>query len=104
MIISDQIENAYKHFLVKCRIITEDQKKTNGVLPSIETIRSTSQIFHEPCYEPTTNVVIVNPHKIGGQSKVPIDMIDPDDYDLVIVDEVHHYPAQPWKRIIDRFS
>ena len=60
-------------------------------------------MFHEPCHEPTTNVVIVNPHKIGGQSKVPIDMINPDDYDLVIMDEAHHYPAQTWSRIVDHF-
>ena len=39
VIVSEQIDDAYKHFLVKCGIITEDQKKTNGALPSIETIR-----------------------------------------------------------------
>jgi len=103
MIISEQIDGAYRHFLVKCGIISEDDKKRKGVVPSIDTIRSTSQISPESGYKPTTDVVIMNPHKIGGKSKVPIDKIDPDDYDLVIVDEAHHYPAPTWKRIVDRF-
>ena len=30
--------------------------------------------------------------------------IDPDHYDLVIVDEAHHYPAKRWSQFVDHFG
>ena len=47
--------------------------------------------------------MIVNAHKIGGQSNVRIEDIPNDHYDLVIVDEAHHYPALTWKLLVDHF-
>ena len=44
--------------------------------------------------------MVVNAHKIGGNSSVAIDSI-PDD--VVIVDEAHHYPAPTWKLLVDHF-
>ena len=50
------------------------------------------------------DVMVVNAHKIGGQSKVAIQDIPKDKYDLVIVDEAHHYPAPTWKNLVDHFE
>ena len=48
--------------------------------------------------------MVVNAHKIGGRSSVSIEDIPNDNYDLVIVDEAHHYPAPTWKTLVDHFS
>ena len=50
------------------------------------------------------HIVIVNAHKVGGQSSVGIHEIPKKGYDLVIVDEAHHYPAETWKRLVDHFD
>ena len=47
--------------------------------------------------------MVVNAHKIGEQSSVKIDQIPREGYDLVIVDEAHHYPADTWKFLVDHF-
>jgi len=50
-------------------------------------------------------VMVVNVHKIGGQSSVRIKDIPADgSYDLVIVDEAHHYPVDTWKLLVDHFG
>ncbi|KAJ3144029.1 hypothetical protein HDU89_000946 [Geranomyces variabilis] len=51
----------------------------------------------------TSDLVIVNAHKFGTNSGVDLDKI-PVNFDLIIVDEAHHYPAATWKRIVDKFS
>ena len=48
--------------------------------------------------------MITNAHKIGGKSSVAIEEINPRNYDLVIVDEAHHYPAPTWKLLVDHFD
>ena len=48
-------------------------------------------------------LMVVNAYKIGGQSKVKIADIPKDRFDLVIVDEAHHYPAPTWKDLVDHF-
>jgi superfamily II DNA or RNA helicase len=50
------------------------------------------------------NLVIANAQKFSSNSNVDIDNIPADLFDLVIVDEAHHYPARTWKRIIDYFQ
>ena len=99
MIISEQVREAYQTFLLKRGIITKEQSRMPGVLPSICMPEKTTHIRHAF----SSNVMIINPHKIGGQSNVPIEDVDPTDYDLIIVDEAHHYPANTWSRIIDHF-
>ena len=47
--------------------------------------------------------MVVNAHKIGGASSVEIDSIQDTNYDLVIVDEAHHYPAPTWHLLVDHF-
>jgi superfamily II DNA or RNA helicase len=51
-----------------------------------------------------TNLVIANAHKFGESSNVDIASLPRDLFDLVIVDEAHHYPAPTWKKIIDHFG
>lgn len=49
-------------------------------------------------------LMITNAHKIGGRrGRVAIADI-PRSYDLVIVDEAHHYPAKTWKLLVDHFD
>ena len=48
-------------------------------------------------------LLVVNVHKIAGRSNVKIEEIDNEKFDLVIVDEAHHYPAPMWKRVVDHF-
>jgi len=56
--------------------------------------------------------MVVNAHKVGSKSRVAIEgtllLITnkdlPRNYDLVIVDEAHHYPAKTWKLLVDYFS
>jgi hypothetical protein len=47
-------------------------------------------------------LVVTNIHKVGGVSRVSPEDI-PCDFDLVIVDEAHHYPAPTWTAFVDRF-
>ena len=49
------------------------------------------------------SLMVVNAHKIGGKSRVKIADIPNDCFDLVIVDEAHHYPAPTWKYLVDHF-
>ena len=49
------------------------------------------------------SLMVVNAHKIGGNSRVKIEDIPNDCFDLVIVDEAHHYPAPTWKDLVDHF-
>jgi Type III restriction enzyme, res subunit len=46
--------------------------------------------------------LISNAHKISVNASTKIEEL-PQDYDLVIVDEAHHYPAITWTTIIDHF-
>jgi superfamily II DNA or RNA helicase len=48
------------------------------------------------------NIVIANAHKFGSNTDVDLAEI-PRTFDLVIVDEAHHYPAPSWKSIVDHF-
>ena len=49
------------------------------------------------------DLLITNAHKISEQSAVKVTDIPDDCFDLVIVDEAHHYPAKTWKRLVDHF-
>ena len=100
MTISEQIYEAFcseDGFLLTRGIITQAQ--LDKVRPSGLCITKTSQILdhtHDP-------LMVVNVHKIGGTSGVQIDAIRSDQYDLVIVDEAHHYPAKTWRQLVDHF-
>ena len=99
--ISKQIYDAFcdkdNMFLLKRQIITADQKKL--LLPRGVCIKYSTEVLDNLHYP----LMIVNAHKIGGRSNVAIEDIPSDNYDLVIVDEAHHYPAPTWKLLVDHF-
>ena len=101
VIISQQIKRAYREFLIDRKIIEDEPKHRQSVLPTVYCITKSKQIE-----EGMSNMVmVVNAHKIGGQrSRVKIKDIPPTGYDLVIVDEAHHYPASTWRLLVDHFS
>lgn len=49
-------------------------------------------------------LVICNAHKFGETSNVDIEMIPKDFFELIIVDEGHHYPAETWKKVVEHFE
>ena len=103
LIISKQIHEAFcgsksrDCFLLERGIIPGDQ--VHYVCPQGTYIKATSEIrMHK--IDP---LMVVNAHKIGGLSSVRIEDVPNDSYDLVIVDEAHHYPAPTWKLLVDHF-
>ena len=100
--ISEQIYDAFCHndkmFLWVRGIINTDEKK-QLLLPRGVCIKNSTPILENLHYP----LMIVNAHKIGGKSNVAIKDIPSNNYDLVIVDEAHHYPAPTWKLLVDHF-
>ena len=85
-------------FLVERGIILEAE--ADSVCPSGHYITHSSMIHQ--CRR--DYFMVVNAHKIGGRSKVRIEDIPKANYDLVIVDEAHHYPADTWRLLVDHFE
>ena len=100
IIISRQIDAAYSKFLIDYKVIENTPENAQCALPTKSCIKKSSEISEGL----KSMVMIVNAHKIGGQSSVRIEDIPNDGYDLVIVDEAHHYPAPTWKLLVDHFS
>ena len=99
IIISRQIHEAYGKFLIEHGVIPDTPKVVQAVLPTRSLIKKSTEIQEGM----SSMVMVVNAHKIGGQSSVRIEDIPHDGYDLVIVDEAHHYPAPTWKLLVDHF-
>ena len=101
--ISQQIYEEFcgeRMFLLQRGIIKDEVKEISQYRPSGNYITRSSNIkvnLSEP-------LMVVNAHKIGGRSRVKIADIPNDYYDLVIVDEAHHYPADTWRYLVDHFS
>ena len=102
--ISKQIHEAFcgsesrDCFLLERKIITGDE--ADYVCPRGTYIQATSEIrMHR-----NDDLMVINAHKIGGLSSVRIKDIPNDRYDLVIVDEAHHYPALTWRLLVDHFD
>ncbi|MDE9427421.1 DEAD/DEAH box helicase [Xenorhabdus bovienii] len=52
-----------------------------------------------------SNIVYSNIHKVSGnRNSSLINRVPPDFFDLIIIDEAHHAPAQSWKDAIRYFS
>ena len=98
IIISRQINEAYENFLLNKRVVTSADDM-QCVIPSKAVIMKSSEIRNGM----QSTLMIVNAHKIGRQSNVRIEDILNDRYDLVIVDEAHHYPAPTWQLLVDHF-
>ena len=99
IIISRQIHKAYRNFLIDRKVIHNTPEILQLVLPTRSLIKKSAEIQEGM----SSMVMVVNAHKIGGQSSVRIEDIPRDGYDLVIVDEAHHYPAPTWKLLVDHF-
>ena len=82
-------------FLVRRRII-QDQ---SAALPNVRRINETRDLQNERLLR-TQDVVLANAQKFRGEWE---DALPNDMFELVIVDEAHHYPAQTWYRIIEKF-
>ena len=99
IIISRQIAAAYGNFLIERGVVTNTPENVQRALPTVSLINKSTEIRNGM----RSMVMVVNAHKIGGQSSVKIADIPREGYDLVIVDEAHHYPAPTWKLLVDHF-
>ena len=101
IIISKQIHKAYGNFLINHGAIPpKNPEIAQCVLPTKSLIKKSTEIQEGM----KSSVMVVNAHKIGGRSSVRIEDIPREGYDLVIVDEAHHYPAPTWKLLVDHFD
>ena len=50
------------------------------------------------------NLVIVNAQKFGTNSNVDWDKLNRRSFNLLIVDEAHHFPAPTWNTIVAHFN
>ena len=102
--ISEQIYQAFRGrdeesmFLVQRGIISGEYAKE--MRPKARLIDKPNQIRDAL----DDDLLVITAHQVGGNALVCIDDIPADNFDLVIVDEAHHYPAQTWTTIVDRFK
>lgn len=84
-------------FLVRRGIISSQDRKE--VIPNVHRINKTGDLKDERSLR-DRDVVLANAQKFWGEweKSLPNDM-----FKLVIVDEAHHYPAETWRRIVDKF-
>ena len=99
IIISRQMDKAYGRFLIDHGVIPDTLEDAQDTLPTKSLIKKSSEVREGM----RSMVMVVNAHKIGKQSSVKIEEIPREGYDLVIVDEAHHYPAPTWKLLVDHF-
>ena len=99
IIISKQIAAAYGNFLIERGVVPNTPESAQRALPTVSLINKSTEIRNGM----RSMVMVVNAHKIGGQSSVRIEDIPREGYDLVIVDEAHHYPAPTWHLLVDHF-
>ena len=102
--ISKQIHEAFcgsandeSMFLLDTEVYGQKQKLK--ILPPCAFIKATSEIKQSL----THDLMIITAHQVGSKSKVGIEDLPSEGYDLVIVDEAHHYPAPTWKKLVDHF-
>ena len=99
IIISRQIAAAYGNFLIERGVVPNTPESAQRALPTVSLINKSTEIRNGM----RSMVMVVNAHKIGGQSSVRIEDIPREGYDLVIVDEANHYPAPTWHLLVDHF-
>ena len=102
--ISEQIYQAFRGrdeesmFLVQRGIIQRDQAQ--HMRPRTRKIDKPDQILNAALDD---ELLVITAHQVGGNALVSIDDISDDNFDLVIVDEAHHYPATTWATIVNYF-
>lgn len=76
----------------------------DDMLPQGELISQARQLLNLRQFRDLT---VANAHKFGAardDAIVDIQDINRDAFDLVIVDEAHHYPAKTWRDVVDHFQ
>jgi superfamily II DNA or RNA helicase len=107
--VSDQIGKAFaeskKTSFLYQRNVVNDNLQTANVLPSFKVIKKRDCETDETLDLAFRNpLVVVNIQKVGRVGgRVALDDI-PKNFDLVIVDEAHHYPARTWKAFVNHFQ
>ena len=98
--IGENFSHHEKSFLVKRGIIKK--KNAKKYLPSTATIKNAKEIITSF----NCDLMIVNAHKVRNKrpAVVTIEDIPNDMYDLIIVDEAHHYPAETWRLLVNHFT
>ena len=105
-IISEQVDDAYKKFLVKRGIIGQDDQLLFA--PHKLLVTNSRQLLDKLAVQ-LADLVITNAHKVSDndnpRAKVKLEDISAlaNWFDLIIVDEAHHYPARTWKQFVDHF-
>ena len=102
--VSEQIYNEFcssdmRGFLARRKIVKNPDEERK-MLPIGHLVKRSCEIKPKlRCH-----VMVLNAHKVGMKSSVAIEDIPRDIFDIVIVDEAHHYPAPTWKLLVDHFS
>jgi superfamily II DNA or RNA helicase len=101
--ISEQVRTAFtdtngEAFLFSRGLVAGVQPQ--HVLPSFQCLSSTAQIQSSVLCD----LVITNIHKLSGAGNFGFEDLAADSFDLVIVDEAHHYPANSWTKVINYFK
>ena len=88
-----------KNFLLRRKIVpTEEQR---DVLPSGTKVESTEEVSKQE-YLRNKEVVIANAQKFLSDSWE--ENLSDDLFEMVVVDEAHHFPAETWSKIIRKFE
>lgn len=104
--------NDKKSFFEKAELLKE-KNDLDKFLERPQLIQKSSEVF-----QAASNLCIVNAQKFGGKSGASlINKVNAKDeevvsdineffrqFDLLLIDEAHHYPAETWKRIVNAFS
>lgn len=85
-------------FLVERQVFPKDELQEQLYLPTAALIKKSRQIKDHRS-EP---LLIFDAFKVTERATTKVNNL-PSDYDLVIVDEAHHYPAPTWADIVARF-
>ena len=103
-VITEQLADAYKgKFLLGRNIIKEEE--VEYFEPPMHVIKTSQEADEMRKSMKAADLTITNAHKISDspRARVKINQIPAELFDLVIVDEAHHYPADTWKYLVDHF-
>ncbi|CAF0863255.1 unnamed protein product [Adineta steineri] len=100
--ITNQLAEAFgkrpkESFYVTRKVVTEEA--ANKFVEPLRVIQQVKEIEDH-----AENLVIVNAQKFGTNSKVDWDKLNPKSFNLLIVDEAHHFPAPTWDKIVSYFN
>ena len=99
-IISRQIDNLFCNFLKGNNFFPGSKMKNYTPESGFATKNNLPKKVEEG-----DSLVIINAHMVQTKrTTVKISDLPKDDFDLVIVDEAHHYPAPTWAALIDHFT